>query len=29
MHKAILSSGAAVVLLHTGFSFAQPVDDKP
>ena len=29
MHKAILTSGAAVVLLHSGFSFAQPVDDKP
>ena len=29
MHKAILTSGAAVVLLHSGISFAQPADDKP
>ena len=28
MHKAILTSGAAVVLLHSGMGFAQPVDDK-
>ncbi len=29
MHKAILKSGAVAVLLHSGLTCAQPVDEKP